>query len=744
MKTKKSIILNLSTLALTLTMISCAKELTDPANPYEGEYTLSTQEEVDSFSPKNEANRLIISGKDITDISSLDVKAVGTLVINDTGIENLVMKTPASIATKMEISGNSKLKSISDLAMKFSIGDIFIQDNPILTDISGFLEAKKISGKITITGNSSLGEDKVGESDSYGFNVIKYLISNNIADITKITLSDNHPKAVSDPSLIGQGDSEGGIYSFSIKSDAEAQSLSITGGVVNNLTISGKIFTDAGLTALGAKINTVQGTLTIDGANITTTENFFEKIEFKGDIILKNIESYGTDGTNKFFNTNGFKNFTRINGDLILENIPYLIHWGPGNGFAQIKDVAGNLTINSCGMQQLAFKSLNRVGGNLTITNNCHELYTGFMWNLLTDLTYIGGDFIYKDNDHVNGLGGFEKIEHIGGNLTITGNGTDPSAGGIPYNTGDGKVGFELIQSWIDNGYISPEAVIDCRYADGTEVVFSAPAPDEPESYVIEGRDALLEFAPQDESATKETVKDLTINGNGDQISDHDMSFVKTRVEKVTGNLIIDGISGLTTTEILLKTDGEGFTVDGSIIFRNCPELFNLNAFRFITEVGGDLVFENCPKIATTWGAGQCLSLITNIEGNLLISGVGTDMSGITFNSLNHVGGNFTIQNNNGNFWNFNGMPLESIGGDLCLQDNSNVNGLGGFENLKSVGGNVTISGNGATSGYIPVTSSENQKGLEILGILYDNGVFSQDAIFTIESNGTNYDITEL
>lgn len=743
MKTIKSLFLHFSALAMAFSMISCEKELTDPSNPYEGNYTLTTQEQVDSFGSLAEANSITISGQDITDLSSLDVTAVGTLTITDTGIEDLVMKSPASIATKLEISRNSKLKSISELAMKFSTGDIYILDNPVLTDISGFLNAKKISGKITITGNSSLGEDKAGESDSYGFNVIKYLISNNIADITKITLSNNHPKAATDPSLIGQGDAEGGIYSYDIKSDAEAQSLSITGGVVNDLTISGKMFTDAGLAALGSKINTVKGTLTIDGANITTTENFFEKITFEGDIILKNIESY-VEGATPFFNTNGFKAYTKLNGDLILDNIPYLIHWGAGNGFAQITEVEGDLTVNSCGMQQLAFQSLHRVGGNLTITDNCHELYTGFFWNLQTDLVYIGGDFVYSGNDHVNGLGGFEKIEHIGGNLTITGNGTDPSAGGIPYETMPGRTGFVLVQSWIDNGCLNPEAVIDCRYADGTEVVFNAPSPDEPKSYVIEGRAALLEFAPQDESATKEIVKDLTIKGNGDEISDHDMSFVKTRVEKVTGNLIIEGISGLTTTEILLMTNGAGFTVDGGITFRNCPELFNLNAFRFITEVGGDLVFENCPKIATIWGADQCMSLITKVEGSVTLSGVGESINGVTFNSLKYVGGNFTVENNNGSFWNFNGMPLETIGGGLCIRNNANVNGLGGFENLKSVGGNLTISGNGASAGYIPVASAPNQTGLEILGVLYKNGVFSEDAVFTIESNGVNYDITEL
>ena len=84
-------------------------------------------------------------------------------------------------------------------------------------------------------------------------------------------------------------------------------------------------------------------------------------------------------------------------------------------------------------MQQMAFASLNKVGGALTLADNCIELYTGFFWNLATDLRHVGGSLTLTDNDHQNGLGGFEKVEYIGGDITITGNGTAPGAsGGIP------------------------------------------------------------------------------------------------------------------------------------------------------------------------------------------------------------------------------------------------------------------------------------------------------------------------
>lgn len=111
---------------------------------------------------------------------------------------------------------------------------------------------------------------------------------------------------------------------------------------------------------LASKISVVQGTLTVDGASLKTTETFFGKVDCQGSIILRNITTYDESGSNKFFNTNGFKNITRIYGDLVLENIPYLIHWGRGSGFAQITEIDGDLTVRSCGMQQMAFASLNK------------------------------------------------------------------------------------------------------------------------------------------------------------------------------------------------------------------------------------------------------------------------------------------------------------------------------------------------------------------------------------------------
>ena len=743
MKLFHKYLLPAAALFLCAGLAACSEDTTDPANPYSGNFTLKTQAEVDAFPARPTANSITIEGADITDISSLDVPAVGTLLIRNTGIGTLALPNTTSIATRFEVSGNESLTAVGDLGVKFVIGDIYVEDNPLLTDISGMLGIKKMTGKLYVTGNASLGEDKPDEPDSYGFNVIKYLISNSVLEAENVTLSNNHPLAVTDPSLIGQGGESGGVYSYTIKSDAEAAAFSPGGKEVKNLTVTGPNVSDDGMALLASKISVVQGTLTVDGASLKTTETFFGKVDCQGSIILRNITTYDESGSNKFFNTNGFKNITRIYGDLVLENIPYLIHWGRGSGFAQITEIDGDLTVRSCGMQQMAFASLNKVGGDLTLADNCIELYTGFFWNLATDLRHVGGSLTLTDNDHQNGLGGFEKVEYIGGDITITGNGTAPGAsGGIPYASKAGQVGFDLVENWITGGIVQPGATIDCRYADGTSVEFSEiPQPGEYKSYTITGRDELLAFAPQDGSAVKETVQDLTIVDTGNTMSDNDLSFVKTRVEKVMGTLTLEG-SSLTSTELFFLNGG--FTVEGGIVFRNCAELFNLNGMKDMTEIGGDLVFENCPKIATDWGAGNCLSQIVSVAGSVRLTGVTTPMRGVTFNSLKSVGGDFIVTGCNGNFWNFDVMKLETIGGSLVLSDNARFNGLGGFEALKSVGGDLTVTGNGTSEGGIPVVSTSNKVGLDLLGKLYRDGVFADGAVFTIESGGITYKIDEL
>lgn len=42
-------------------LTACSEDGTDPANPYEGNFTLTTQAEVDAFPARREANRITVT-----------------------------------------------------------------------------------------------------------------------------------------------------------------------------------------------------------------------------------------------------------------------------------------------------------------------------------------------------------------------------------------------------------------------------------------------------------------------------------------------------------------------------------------------------------------------------------------------------------------------------------------------------------------------------------------------------------
>ena len=80
MKLFHKYLLPAAALLLCAGLAACSEDTTDPANPYSGNFTLKTQAEVDAFPARPTANSITIEGADITDISSLDVPAVGTLL----------------------------------------------------------------------------------------------------------------------------------------------------------------------------------------------------------------------------------------------------------------------------------------------------------------------------------------------------------------------------------------------------------------------------------------------------------------------------------------------------------------------------------------------------------------------------------------------------------------------------------------------------------------------------------------
>ena len=296
-------------------------------------------------------------------------------------------------------------------------------------------------------------------------------------------------------------------------------------------------------------------------------------------------------------------------------------------------------------------------------------------------------------------------------------------------------------------------------------------------SYYINSLNALYAFSPWDTdldpenhpaiNAKKEVIQNITIDYttdpdgigdtkvvesgdyNGDGIvddtdkkltPDHYVSFVKLRVKRLLGNLTVIGANLESTEQFFELTDDiyTGFTPGGSVIFKDCPYLMNLNGLRDWTYVGGDLIFENCPKVNTQWGETNCLSQIKEVKGSLMLVGVQTYMFGVTFHSLKKVGGNFHIANCNGNFWNFDTMTLEEIGGDLIIDRNANFNSLDGFENIRSIGGKVFITGNGFNpqTGQGGVLNNGGRLGFELVQRWINSGIVAKEDVYCTDVNG--------
>jgi len=201
-------------LAAILAIVSCSQ----PEKPAQGvefdeDTVLSTQEEVNFFVSKTKIasltetvklSSLTIEGETITDISGIQVSEVGVLTIKNTSIEHLTNTHLETVCSLLEIDSNPKMKVIDTFTAINCDGDIFITGNAVLEEISFLFYLEKMDGKLVITDNPSLGEDRPKGGINWGFNVIKYLADNNTINPEKVVLRSNHPDAATKVEDIGK------------------------------------------------------------------------------------------------------------------------------------------------------------------------------------------------------------------------------------------------------------------------------------------------------------------------------------------------------------------------------------------------------------------------------------------------------------------------------------------------------------------------------------------------------------
>lgn len=221
---------------------------------------------------------------------------------------------------------------------------------------------------------------------------------------------------------------------------------------VGNLTISGTDVTDADMATLIPKIKRIKGTFTLNNTACTNLGNFFVSIPLEGGMVVTNNANLNN------INSIGIKIIGTLNGDLTLNNNPLLdFSWDTalpnGSGFQNVTRITGNLTITNCPMfVDVAFKSLARVDGNVTIQKQT-EISTKKLWNFnKIPLTYIGGNLIIQNNPSLTSLIGLERLTTIAGSvITIVDNGT----GITDYQNGLGEHGFCIIKDLKNAGRIT-------------------------------------------------------------------------------------------------------------------------------------------------------------------------------------------------------------------------------------------------------------------------------------------------
>lgn len=421
------------------------------------DYTLSSQAEVDAFKVSSDIRNLTILGESVTDLSNLTFQKVRNFTIENTSIVNLSLLNLDAITSTLTIKRNEKLARIDGLEnLKFVNGRIAIEDNVSLVDISGLLGLKLFTGELSITGNKLLGENETCIDDHIGFCVIKQLVESGIFN-GNVVLANNHPEAPTTVQMIGQIPGSD-IISYTILSKEAAQNFSPLSDTIMDIRIAGTEIGDAELRAIGEKVVWVKGTVTLENSSVTNTEGaFFDQAYCDGSIVLKNNQ--------QLVNGQGFKHYTKINGDLIIENCPNLTYWNSGGGggvsFSSIERVEGDFRINPAtkldagagGLSKLSY-----VGGDFEITG---DPTAGEIWNMDTwyvwggGIKHIGGDLIYKNHYKVNGLSGFQGLEYIGGDVYILDNGGPD--GVIPLVSTSGQIGFCLIRELYDRGVMKKE-----------------------------------------------------------------------------------------------------------------------------------------------------------------------------------------------------------------------------------------------------------------------------------------------
>ena len=141
-------------------------------------------------------------------------------------------------------------------------------------------------------------------------------------------------------------------------------------------------------------------------------------------------------------------------------------------------------------------------------------------------------------------------------------------------------------------------------------------------------------------------------------------------------------------------TQAQSTTYSGNITVRTQTEVENFRSILTgVTTIEGNVTIGKSGIVANVINDISVFSRVDSISGNLGV--IGTSLSSLDdFNSLQYIGGEFSVNNNNilDSLGNFN--ALQNIGGNFALYGNSSMTSLGNFDALQSVGGSFILTYN--------------------------------------------------
>ena len=141
-------------------------------------------------------------------------------------------------------------------------------------------------------------------------------------------------------------------------------------------------------------------------------------------------------------------------------------------------------------------------------------------------------------------------------------------------------------------------------------------------------------------------------------------------------------------------TQAQSTTYSGNITVRTQTEVENFRSILTgVTTIEGNVTIGKSGIVANVINDISIFSSVDSISGNLGV--IGTSLSSLDdFNSLQYIGGEFSVNDNNilDSLGDFN--ALQNIGGNFALYGNSSMSSLGNFDALQSVGGSFILTYN--------------------------------------------------